>query len=423
MDMTNPPNFVEEVLEGDRSSGYWVELIDVTGNESPDVIAFGVGGGEIALFENPYTKPHEGAYDLPWRRHVIDNVKRPVAMDHRPVTGSYNDFVVAVDFGQGPYAIDDSGGSIYLYRNPLNSGGVIGDNWDKVFVGRVAGTHRVRFGHFTRKDRLQVLALPIAGRDGDPFSVIPVTLFTAPEHPHETSDWELTVIDDEHIRVAHDLAIDKFEGDENELDSAVIASLEGITWLYYDGSSWKTEVLGSGLPRKLSKAQPIDGDGDAFWGCQNIAFGKVGGDKSAYISVSGPFHGNVVMLYVKFGGSPNTLRNASWKEHYVHNFDAMVPIVDGSGPVHQVATADLDNDGDDEVLIASKTTGVYYVKAKDVAKGLLQLTTVSLAPALRIAIADVDGNGMLDFASLGDVIDTESRHVPSKLNVYHNCAK
>lgn len=415
---SGPPKFVEEVLEGDRSSGYWVELIDVTGNNRPDVISFGVGGGEVALFENPYSAKTDGkSFDRSWKKSIIDNVQRPVAMDQWSPDGRYKDFILATEFGQGPYAIDDNGGSLYYYRNPRNSPDNTEESWEKCFVGRVAGTHRVNLGHFTRKDRLQAIALPIAGCDGDPYSLIPVTLFTAPEEIREGSKWDASIISSDTFRVAHDMIVGKFDN-KDSFHSVLISSMEGIVWLYFDGANWQKETLCIGVSRNVAIAQKKDKD--AFWGCQNVAVGKLGDDSCAYIIVSGPFHGNVVLIYMKRGGYPNSLTDASWDEFYLHNFDSMIPVVDGSGAVHQVATADLDGDGDDEVLIASKKTGVYFARVVDIVSGSFQLTGISKAPALRISIADVNGDGSLDFASLGDPVDTATGHKPSTLNVYHN---
>lgn len=415
--ITNPPKFTEEVLEGHRQNGYWVELIDITGNGLPDILAFGITEGILVWFENPYVDPRISVYNLTWKRRTIDVLKQPIGMDHRNIGGGmHNDFVVATEFGGSPYTIDNDGGKIFFYQNPLNVNGNVDDPWRKFYVGKAPGAHRIRLGYFTQTSRLQVLVVPVAGRFGDPFSPISVTLFTTPDDIMTAQQWESYVIDNQHFHLAHGVVAGKFRGDG--LDSVIISSMEGIVWLYFDGVGWKRERIAAGVPRGVPSIQ--ENARDTFWGCQNVDVGRIGSDPSAYIAVTGPFHGNVVLIYMKENGVSGTIANATWTEFYVHNFDSMTPNVDGSGPLHQIATADLDNDGDDELLIASKKKGTYYAKINDIGTGLFQITCLTRAPATRLAVADVDGDGILDFATIGNTISTETRHVDSKLNVYHN---
>jgi hypothetical protein len=77
----------------------------------------------------------------------------------------------------------------------------------------------------------------------------------------------------------------------------------------------------------------------------------------------------------------------------------------GEGPGHHVVCADFDNDGDDEFLVALRGPmpwqGVFLYKAIDVANGVFVKWRVSDDSAARIAVADFDGDGRLDFATIG----------------------
>jgi hypothetical protein len=67
--------------------------------------------------------------------------------------------------------------------------------------------------------------------------------------------------------------------------------------------------------------------------------------------------------------------------------------------------ADFDGDGDDEFLVALRgpmpEQGVFHYRPVDVAGGRFMKTRVSEASAARIAVADFDGDGRLDFATTG----------------------
>lgn len=380
------PKFEEITVEANLSDGYWIDAVDIDGDGKPDLIASGLAEGNVVWYQNPG-----------WKKRTIAKFDKPVALHFADIDrDGRTDLVLSHDYGECMFGCRPQDGKVSWLRNPGPEG--IEGEWERRPIGDLLATHRLRFGHFSAADRLQLMALPVVGPQGGKEGVhspIRMTLFDVPDDPKSATEWPRTVVNERDYRIIHGVVQDRFGGPSADgLESLLLASEEGISWFYYgrDGQ-WHITKLGEGETTQFPKT--------GFKGSGNVAFGKIGSDPCAYIATVEPFHGNTVAVYTKSGGG--RLEEAKWKRTVLDVFAD--PNERGEGPGHHVMTGDFDGDGEDEFLVALRGPwpwqGVWYYKAVDVENALFVKTRVSNFSAARIAVADFDGDGRLDFATTG----------------------
>jgi hypothetical protein len=393
----------------DVQDGYWIESFDVNANGKSDLIAYGLNTGDIKWFENPgASKVADGSA---WKEHHIPKLRQPVGMAHGQIAATepgvcpFEDLVFTSEYGETMDEINEDGGLIYWFENPRGRGDAW---WIKRYIGRAAGMHRLAVEYFTQTEHLEVLALPVVGKAHDTHSVVTVKLFQQPANVMDAPEWNETVIDSTSFHVIHDVAVVKQRVGRGDMrDSALLASQEGITLLAYGAAGWRTERLFDGVP-KTSEG--------GYWGCQNVAVGRIGDDPFGYIARSGPFHGNVMYILTKEYGEFGTLEDCTWKPRTLAVFgNNGAPARNAEGAIHHIAAADMDNDGEDECLVALRDEGVRYFKISDLDAGTVEWRRASQASAARVAVADFSGDGRLDFATIA--YGVQGYYVANKLTL------
>ncbi|MPZ22497.1 MAG: VCBS repeat-containing protein [Dehalococcoidia bacterium] len=376
------PHFEPEVVARDLKDGYWIEAADIDGDGRLDLVTSGLAIGEVVWYQNPG-----------WKKYPIATLPKPVALDHADIDGDGRlDLVICHDYGSCMYNCKPEDGKISWLRNPGTYDAKT--DWDVHPVAELMATHRLRFGHFTQASRLELMALPVVGPAGV-HEPIQVMLYKVPDDVQGASAWDGALVDGDSFRIIHDVVVDRFGARAgSELQSVVLASEEGITWLHYDErGSWKQDRFAPGEQGQVEQTH--------FKGTGNVAVGRIGPDPYAYIATIEPFHGNTVSVYSK--DASGQLSGTQWKRTILDVYAD--PNESGEGPGHHVMCGDFDGDGDDEFLVALRGPmpwqGVFYYKAIDAAKGIWTKTRVSTPSAARIAVGDFDGDGRLDFATTG----------------------
>jgi hypothetical protein len=378
-----PPTFDTETVTDFLRDGYWLEAADIDGDGNLDLVGYGLTVGEIYWYRAPH-----------WDKHlIVDKIKEPVGAGFGDITGNgLPDLVVCYQlYGPGGtiHHADGEGGKIDWLENPGDPA-VSTENWKRHYVGRATGMHRLRVGHFSRTDRIQILGFPIVAVEGV-HAVLPVTLFTQPDDP--TDEWDAEVISRKDFRMIHGVARKPGLIPGSPLDSILMASDEGVTWLYYDEDaqrfSW--EHIGDGETGQFEQT--------TFKGSGDLDGGRIGDDPLAYVAAIEPFHGNTVAVYTRTGGDTTA---AGWQRHLLDIFGD--PNENGEGPGHTVMCRDFDGDGDDEFLIGLRGPepwqGAYYYKAVDLEKGLFVKWKVSGESIARIVAGDFGNRGIEDFATI-----------------------
>ncbi|WP_204723361.1 FG-GAP repeat domain-containing protein [Fastidiosibacter lacustris] len=380
------PKFTKEIVAENLRDGYWLEALDINQDGKIDLFGYGLTLGEIYWYKNP-----------DWQKHlVVDKIRMPVGGAYADITGNgYPDILVCYEL-YGPvgtiHDADTSGGKIDWIENPGQNADVK-ERWKRHYVGRTTGMHRLRIGHFTQTDRLEILGFPIVARESV-HAVLPVVMFTQPDDVHTAKEWSMQTINHSSFRMIHGAEIKSELIPNSNLDSIILASDEGVTWLYYDENikKWQCKLIGTGELTQFERT--------SFKGSGDMDVGRIGNDSFAYVAALEPFHGNTVAVYYKSDGKPGA--DAEWSRVILDVFGD--PNENGEGPGHQVLCADFDGDGDDEFLVGLRGPwpwqGVFYYKAIDIKNGVFAKWRVSDESVARIAIGDFKNRGTIDFATI-----------------------
>ena len=142
--VTPTPRFSREIVAEQLRDGYWLEAPDIDGDGSPDLFGYGLRLGEIYWYQNEPGWP---------RKLVTDGFRMPVGADFADISGNgLPDMVVCLRAVRpdrhDPRPRPGAGGKIDWIENP-GAADKTDTRWQRHYIGRATGMHRLRVGHFT----------------------------------------------------------------------------------------------------------------------------------------------------------------------------------------------------------------------------------------------------------------------------------
>lgn len=304
------PTFEKRVIDAEFAKGYQVSLADIDSDGTLEILALSTTPSKLVWYKNPG-----------WERSVVTTTI-PGNIDLAPydVDGdSDTDLALASAFD-----LNDSthGGDVQWLECPEDPARE--KEWTAHPICAIPTAHRVRWADVSGDSRKELLVLPIIGVGARaPGDSVPVR-FTAceiPANPREDA-WRIVVLD-ETLTLAHGICVAKWGDDSGE--DILTASMEGTTRFHRKAGEIVKQQIAAGKDGPPAKR-----------GSSEVGYGRLRSADAQFVASIEPWHGSEVVAYL--GDEATAL---SWPRTVIDT-----SFVDG----HGLVCADLDRDGDDEII-------------------------------------------------------------------------
>jgi hypothetical protein len=350
--------FTRVVIDDDFPGAYQVEVADVNGDGKPDVVA--VGGSTCAWYENPR-----------WTKTVLTGPETtPGTISSATANfqgGLRPQVAVAYEFSMNrPIS-----GRLLLLQ-PSDGGG-----FDVRPVGPIGSIHRLRVGDVDGDRKLDLIVAPIFGAAARP-PVFDQEAAAVRVYRTHRKDGTLDFGAADRAGAAPVLhAIDVIDLDDDDRSDVLTASNFGVTRMSLgrDGA-WTATPLVPGAPG----APPRRGSSEVHVGRLR--------DGRRFLATIDPWHGSQVAVCV--ADRPGSLA-----------FGPRTVIDDTLAEGHALWVADLDGDGDAEIIAGHRGTD-HRVSLYDFDGAAWNRTVIDRAIAAQdLRGGDLDGDGTPDVVAAG----------------------
>jgi FG-GAP-like repeat len=352
--------------------GYQVAVADVNGGGRLDILALSSQDNIVDWYQNPT-----------WRARSV-------------TTSTEDNISLAPLFRQGYPARGMALASGFHLEHPEQGGDIwwaqpsasLDAEWSLTRIGRIPASHRLRWADLNGDGRLELVDVPIVGAGSRPPDYLvpaPITWFQMPEtlltgHTEsagqQLNNWIPHLIDDS-LNIVHGILVMDWNGDGR--DEILTASTQGV-------NLFESKGRGAGLRWTKTLLNPCDQSSDRYHGASEIGVGKVQGHR--FLATIEPWHGEKVVVYTRSTGG--------FSERHV---------IDTSfNNGHALVCADLDGDGNDEIVAGYRGPGTslfIYHAADERGTSWERETLDTEMAASCVVIADVNGDGRPDIVAVG----------------------
>jgi hypothetical protein len=362
-----------EVLPVTLQVGYAVRTADLNHDSKLDIVI--VDAKRILWLENPTWKVHE-IYVTPEAK--FDNVCMAI---HDIDQDGQLDMAVGSDWQFGN---SDSGGQIGL----LFSGSNPTLPWTYRDIGTEPTTHRMAWGDLDGNGQKELIVAPLKGRGTRPPELtqngVRLLRYEVPADPRNAK-WEPTVITDQ-LKVMHNLDVLDLNGDGK--DEILAASFEGVTIVRPAlNAKASLERIGSG---QIGHAPAV--------GTSEIKVWQHTTSPSRFVATIEPWHGDKVVVYSEPLEANPTSSAELWPR-----IEVDTELKWG----HAVAWSDFDKDGLPELIAgirddqnASHRCGVRLYQYLD-GRWHRQLIEPGQVAVEDLVTADLNGDGQDEIIAVG----------------------
>jgi len=359
-------SFEKTTLDETMRGGYGVEIADIDGDGLLDILALSTNPAQFAWYKNPE-----------WTKYVITTVAAGnIDAAPKDIDGDGDmDVVLASAFSLGN---STEGGLIHWLENPGDP--VQNQEWTMHYIDEVPTTHRIKWADVTGDGQEELINVPIIGygATAPDYAVnLPIKAYQIPRTLN-VERWPGLVLD-QTLQLAHGMQI--LDWDDDGRSDILTASFGGVH-LY--------QLARNGV--SVSKRQLVSGKQDAERpeiGASEVDVGSLGNGANApvFIATVEPWHGNEVVVYTESEG-------ALWAREVIDD-----DLANG----HGLLTADLNNDGVDEIIAGGRSEPyqlAIFRRDSGGSWGRIALDDGNIAIS-GLAVEDLNGDGFLDIVGIG----------------------